>query len=37
VVSIGTLKGAVSGRLFFAPCLADLKLKEEDKDVAKAA
>ncbi|PKX90342.1 TDT family transporter [Aspergillus novofumigatus IBT 16806] len=37
VVSIGTLKGVVSGKLFFAPCLADLKLKEEDKDVAKAA
>ncbi|KAH1450963.1 hypothetical protein KXX16_006174 [Aspergillus fumigatus] len=37
VVSIGTLKGVLSGTLFFAPCLADLKLKEEGKDVAKAA
>ncbi|CAG8947412.1 unnamed protein product [Penicillium salamii] len=34
VVSIGTLKGAVSGKLFFAPCLADLR---EDKDNGKTA
>lgn len=33
-MSIGTLKGAVSGKLFFAPCLADLR---EDKDDGKRA
>ncbi|THC89839.1 hypothetical protein EYZ11_010707 [Aspergillus tanneri] len=38
VVSVGTLKGVVSGRLFFAPCLAALKAKEEGKeDASKAA
>ncbi|OQD83173.1 hypothetical protein PENANT_c018G08759 [Penicillium antarcticum] len=36
IVSLGTLKGIVSGKLFFAPCLADLGI-EEDKDVGKAA
>ncbi|KAJ5782083.1 malate permease [Penicillium paradoxum] len=35
IVSIGTLKGVVSGKLFFAPCLADLRV--EDKDAAKVA
>ncbi|RAL04311.1 TDT family transporter [Aspergillus ibericus CBS 121593] len=38
VVSIGTLRGVLSGRLFFAPCLADLKGREnESKDAMKAA
>ncbi|XRM43418.1 Plasma membrane sulfite pump involved in sulfite metabolism [Aspergillus tubingensis] len=38
VVSIGTLRGVVSGRLFFAPCLGDLKAREdENKDGTKAA
>ncbi|PWY78105.1 malate permease [Aspergillus sclerotioniger CBS 115572] len=38
VVSIGTLRGVLSGRLFFAPCLADLNRREdEDKDATKAA
>ncbi|KAF7622501.1 hypothetical protein AFLA_009038 [Aspergillus flavus NRRL3357] len=37
VVSVGTLKGVVSGQLFVAPCLANLKIKEEDKDVTRAA
>ncbi|KAJ6032938.1 uncharacterized protein N7446_008769 [Penicillium canescens] len=36
IVSLGTLKGTVSGKLFFAPCLADLRI-EEDKDASKAA
>jgi hypothetical protein len=36
MVSLGTLKGIISGKLFFAPCLADLGI-EEDKDVGKAA
>lgn len=33
IVSVGTLKGAVSGKLFHAPCLGDLPVPEEDKDV----
>ncbi|GKZ68537.1 hypothetical protein AnigIFM50267_003247 [Aspergillus niger] len=38
VVSIGTLRGVVSGRLFFAPCLGDLKAREdENKDGTKEA
>lgn len=38
VVSIGTLQGVLSGGLFFAPCLADLKGRgDEDKDATKAA
>lgn len=37
VVSVGTIKGVISGKLFFAPCLADLRMEEEDKDVGKAA
>ncbi|KAI2891194.1 hypothetical protein CBS11852_6197 [Aspergillus niger] len=38
VVSIGTLRGVVSGRLFFAPCLGDLKARDnENKDGTKAA
>lgn len=36
-MSVGTLKGIVSGKIFFAPCLADLRLPEEDKDAVKAA
>ncbi|OJJ96173.1 hypothetical protein ASPACDRAFT_54579 [Aspergillus aculeatus ATCC 16872] len=28
VVGVGTLQGVLSGRLFFAPCLADLKARE---------
>jgi hypothetical protein len=35
IVSIGTLKGVVSGKLFVAPCLADLRV--EDKDAGKTA
>jgi hypothetical protein len=34
VVSLGTLKGVVSGRIFHAPCLADLRPKKEVRDVA---
>jgi hypothetical protein len=37
IVSVGTLKGAVSGKLFHAPCLGDLRVAEEDKDACKAA
>ncbi|EAW10941.1 TDT family transporter [Aspergillus clavatus NRRL 1] len=37
VVSMGTLKGVVSGQLFFAPCLADLKMKEADGNGEKRA
>ncbi|PYI20097.1 malate permease [Aspergillus violaceofuscus CBS 115571] len=29
VVGVGTLQGVLSGRLFFAPCLADLKARED--------
>ncbi|KAF2091481.1 hypothetical protein K490DRAFT_52688 [Saccharata proteae CBS 121410] len=32
VVAIGTARGAWSGRLFFAPCLANLKKAEEARD-----
>ncbi|KAJ0423297.1 voltage-dependent anion channel [Aspergillus carlsbadensis] len=34
VVSVGTLKGVVSGRIFHAPCLADLRPKKDVRDVA---
>ncbi|OQD72554.1 hypothetical protein PENDEC_c020G04374 [Penicillium decumbens] len=37
IVSVGTLKGAVSGKLFHAPCLGDLRVMEEDKDTGKSA
>ncbi|KAL2006650.1 hypothetical protein VTN00DRAFT_9318 [Thermoascus crustaceus] len=38
VVAIGTAKGAISGKLFYAPCLAYLSNRHaEQKDVAKAA
>ncbi|KAJ5621927.1 hypothetical protein N7528_005159 [Penicillium herquei] len=37
IVSIGTLRGVISGRLFFAPCLADLRVLEADKEAGKAA
>jgi hypothetical protein len=37
VVSVGTLKGVVSGRLFSAPCLANLKTKEDERNATKAA
>ncbi|KAI9372122.1 voltage-dependent anion channel [Aspergillus egyptiacus] len=33
VVSVGTLKGVVTGTIFGAPCLADMKPKENGKDV----
>jgi hypothetical protein len=32
VVSVGTLKGVVSGQIFQAPCLADMRPKGDDKD-----
>lgn len=32
VVAAGTAKGAWSGKLFFAPCLANLKKKEEEEN-----
>lgn len=37
IVSVGTIKGLISGKLLFAPCLADLRVEEEDKDAGKAA
>ncbi|KAL4878306.1 voltage-dependent anion channel [Aspergillus karnatakaensis] len=37
VVSIGTLKGVISGTMFQAPCLADLRAKEEENGVVKVA
>ncbi|KAJ5300461.1 short-chain dehydrogenase [Penicillium atrosanguineum] len=37
IVSVGTLKGAISGKLFYAPCLGDLRVAEEDRDAGKAA
>jgi hypothetical protein len=30
VVALGTAKGAYSGKLFYAPCVAKLKPKEAD-------
>ena len=30
VVALGTAKGAYSGKLFYAPCVANLKPKEAD-------
>ncbi|KAJ5778674.1 hypothetical protein N7520_001920 [Penicillium odoratum] len=36
IVSIGTLLGVISGKIFFAPCLAGLRVVEE-KEVGKAA
>ncbi|KAJ5734081.1 hypothetical protein N7493_002867 [Penicillium malachiteum] len=35
IISIGTLRRVISGRLFFAPCLADLRVLEEDKKAGK--
>ncbi|KAL4869713.1 hypothetical protein BDV12DRAFT_196141 [Aspergillus spectabilis] len=35
VVSIGTLKGVMSGQMFQAPCLAYLRAKEEEKTLSK--
>jgi tellurite resistance protein TehA-like permease len=32
VVAIGTVRGAWSGKLFFAPCLGNLKKKEEEEE-----
>ncbi|KAF2193410.1 sulfite transporter Ssu2 [Zopfia rhizophila CBS 207.26] len=32
VVAIGTVRGAWSGKLFYAPCLANLPKKEEEND-----
>ncbi|KAJ5730932.1 uncharacterized protein N7483_005440 [Penicillium malachiteum] len=37
IVSIGTLRRVISGKLFFAPCLADIRVLEEDKEAGKAA
>ncbi|KAJ5580235.1 malate permease [Penicillium hispanicum] len=37
IVSGGTLRGVVSGRLFYAPCLADLQAPTEEKYGSKAA
>ncbi|GAD95149.1 sulfite efflux pump SSU1 [Paecilomyces variotii No. 5] len=38
VVSVGTLKRAVTGEIFQAPCLAEMKSKqEENRDISKAA
>lgn len=37
VVSAGTLKGVISGQMFHAPCLAELRPKEDEKDVGKVA
>ncbi|KAL2838990.1 voltage-dependent anion channel [Aspergillus pseudoustus] len=33
-VSLGTLKGVISGQIFHAPCLADLRRKKDVRDVA---
>lgn len=37
IVSAGTLRGAMSGQLFVAPCLADLRVPDEDRGAGKAA
>ncbi|KAL2864942.1 TDT family transporter [Aspergillus lucknowensis] len=37
VVSMGTLKGVIAGHIFHAPCLADLRTKEDGQDIAKTA
>lgn len=34
---IGTLRGVISGKLFFAPCLGDLRVPEEEKEAGKVA
>lgn len=31
VVSLGTLRGVVSGKLFHAPCLGDLRVEQKGK------
>ncbi|KKK21621.1 C4-dicarboxylate transporter/malic acid transport protein [Aspergillus rambellii] len=36
VVSLGTLKGMIAGHIFHAPCLGDLKMREDDSDETKA-
>lgn len=35
VVAARTLRGAWKGSLFFAPCLQNLKIKDDDSDVAR--
>ncbi|KAF2116107.1 sulfite transporter Ssu2 [Lophiotrema nucula] len=37
VVAVGTARGAWDGKLFHAPCLANLPKKEEDKDEEESA
>ncbi|OJJ08631.1 hypothetical protein ASPVEDRAFT_57662 [Aspergillus versicolor CBS 583.65] len=37
VVSVGTLKGVISGQMFHAPCLAELGVNEDGKDDSKVA
>jgi hypothetical protein len=31
VVSVGTIKGALSGQLFYAPCLKDMENREKER------
>lgn len=37
VVMVGTVRGAIDGRLFYAPCLANLPKKDEDMATQDAA
>ncbi|OJD14537.1 hypothetical protein AJ78_05118 [Emergomyces pasteurianus Ep9510] len=35
-ISIGTIRGAITGNIFFAPCLSDLRVKRKKKQRIKA-
>jgi len=37
VVALGTIKGAISGELFYAPCLANLKRQQEQEEAEEDA
>lgn len=37
VVTVGTVKGAISGELFYAPCLANLKRQQQEEEVREDA
>ncbi|KAL2812149.1 voltage-dependent anion channel [Aspergillus granulosus] len=34
-IGVGTLKGVITGTIFHAPCLADLRSKEKEQDIIK--
>ena len=37
VVALGTIKGAISGELFYAPCLANLKRQQQQEEAEEDA